>query len=70
MVLGIHPFADRTDDDRPRLDSEEEVMRVESDAAVALGRRPPESLGTLYVTTKYDIYTSKPKSRGYRSFWL
>lgn len=57
MVLGIRPFSDRTDDGGPRLDAgaEEEEMRVERGAAVALGRRQPESPGTIYVTTKYDF---------------
>ncbi|XP_078152101.1 nucleotide-sensitive chloride conductance regulator (ICln) family protein [Carex rostrata] len=68
MVLGIQPFSDRTDDGGPRLNAgaEEEVMRVERGAAIALGRRQPESPGTLYVTTKRVIWLSDTeKEKGY-----
>lgn len=62
MVLGLRPFVDRVGDG-PRLhgDSGEEVMRVERGVAVALGRRPMESPGTLFVTTKYVALFPPPK---------
>jgi hypothetical protein len=66
MVLGVQPFADRTDDGGPRLDdgAEEEVMRVERGVAIALGRRPPESSGTLYITTRYNYLYLKILNQG------
>ncbi|KAJ1689167.1 hypothetical protein LUZ63_013322 [Rhynchospora breviuscula] len=68
MVLGIQPFAERSAEGGPRLDAaaEEEVMRVESGAAVALGRRALESPGTLYVTTRRVIWLSDTEAeKGY-----
>ncbi|OAY74619.1 chloride conductance regulatory protein ICln-like [Ananas comosus] len=67
MVVGLRPFDDRVGDG-PRLDADsgEEVMRVERGVAVALGRRPMESPGTLFVTTKRVIWLSDvDKEKGY-----
>nr|CAD1843603.1 unnamed protein product [Ananas comosus var. bracteatus] len=70
MVVGLRPFDDRVGDG-PRLDADsgEEVMRVERGVAVALGRRPMESPGTLFVTTKRVIWLSDvDKEKGTR--WI
>ncbi|KAJ6822656.1 chloride conductance regulatory protein ICln-like [Iris pallida] len=70
MVPGLQPLSERVGDGagQPRLDSDagEELMHVQPSVAVALGRRPPESPGTLYISTKRVIWLSDTnKSRGY-----
>ncbi|KAJ3682611.1 hypothetical protein LUZ60_015184 [Juncus effusus] len=68
MVLGIQLFADRAADGGPRLHAgaDEELVRVEPGASVALGRRPPESPGTLFITTRRVIWLSETeKEKGY-----
>lgn len=56
MVLGLQHLSERVGEGngQPALDSDagEELMHVQPAVAIALGRRPPESPGTLYVSTK------------------
>lgn len=60
MGLGLLHFDGRVvdGDGRPLLDSDdgEELVHVEPGVAVALGSRPLESPGTLYVTSRYQCY--------------
>ncbi|CAL9099312.1 unnamed protein product [Musa hybrid cultivar] len=70
MVLGLQHFDDRVGDENggPRLDSDagEELMLVERGVAIALGSRPPDSPGTLYITTRRVIWLSDTdKGNGY-----
>lgn len=57
MVLGIRTFTERVGDGagEPVLDSDngEELMLVQRGVSIVLANRPPESPGTLYITTKY-----------------
>ncbi|XP_042466071.1 chloride conductance regulatory protein ICln-like [Zingiber officinale] len=58
MGLGMLYFDGRVvdDDGRPLLESDddEELMHVEPGVAIALGSRPMESPGTLYVTSRCE----------------
>ncbi|KAG6536363.1 hypothetical protein ZIOFF_001417 [Zingiber officinale] len=70
MVPGLQHFDDCVVDGnvRPRLDSDdsEELMHVFLGVAVALGSRPLESPGTLYVTTRRVIWLSDAdRGKGY-----
>ncbi|CAL9155559.1 unnamed protein product [Musa hybrid cultivar] len=70
MGLGLQHFDDRVGDGigHPRLDSEsgEELLRVEPGVAIALGSRPLESHGTLYISTRRVIRLSDvDKVKGY-----
>ncbi|CAL9077027.1 unnamed protein product [Musa acuminata var. zebrina] len=70
MGLGLQQFDDRVGDGigHPRLDSEsgEELLRVEPGVAIALGSRPLESRGTLYISTRRVIWLSDvDKVKGY-----
>ncbi|KAG6495065.1 chloride conductance regulatory protein ICln-like [Zingiber officinale] len=70
MGLGLLHFDGRVvdDDGRPLLESDdgEELMHVEPGVAVALGSRPMESPGTLYVTSRRVIWLSDAdKEKGY-----
>ncbi|RRT56819.1 hypothetical protein B296_00021366 [Ensete ventricosum] len=69
MVLGLQHFDDRVGDENggPRLDpdSGEELMLVEPAVAIALGSRPPESPGTLYITTRLIWLSDTDKGKGY-----
>ncbi|KAG6525453.1 hypothetical protein ZIOFF_015409 [Zingiber officinale] len=60
MGLGMLYFDGRVvdDDGRPLLESDddEELMHVEPGVAIALGSRPMESPGTLYVTSRYQCH--------------
>jgi len=57
MVAGLRDFTLRTEDGsgKPVLDESngEELMHVQTSVAVALGNRPIESPGTLYITSRY-----------------
>ncbi|KAG6493301.1 hypothetical protein ZIOFF_048280 [Zingiber officinale] len=61
MGLGLLHFDGRVvdDDGRPLLESDdgEELMHVEPGITIALGSRPMESPGTLYVTSRYQCHT-------------
>ncbi|XP_062210576.1 chloride conductance regulatory protein ICln-like [Phragmites australis] len=61
MAPGLRRFTDIAGDGAPRLDaaSGEELVRVDRSASVALGRRPPEPPGTLFVTTRRVIWLSE-----------
>ncbi|XP_042472383.1 chloride conductance regulatory protein ICln-like [Zingiber officinale] len=70
MGLGMLHFDGRVvdDDGRPLLESDngEELMHVEPGVAVALGSRPMESPGTLYVISRRVIWLSDvDKGKGY-----
>ncbi|KAG6471093.1 hypothetical protein ZIOFF_072190 [Zingiber officinale] len=70
MGLGLLHFDVRVinDDGWPLLESDdgEELMHVEPGVAVALGSRPMESPGTLYVTSRRVIWLSDAdKGKGY-----
>lgn len=58
MVLGLQHLLERVGEGKgePILDSAagEEMMHVQPAVAVALGRQPPESPGTLYISTQYS----------------
>lgn len=62
MALGIRDFTQRVGDGagEPSLDAEngEELVRVQPGVSVVLGNRPPESPGTLYISTKYPLLLS------------
>ncbi|KAI3938919.1 hypothetical protein MKW92_035981 [Papaver armeniacum] len=62
VSLGIRNFTDRIGDGagEPLLDVEngEELMHIQPLVAIVLANRPPESPGTLYITTKRIIWLS------------
>ncbi|XP_010483906.1 PREDICTED: chloride conductance regulatory protein ICln [Camelina sativa] len=62
MVAGLREFALRSRDGsgKPVLDESngEELMHVQPSVAVALGNRPVESPGTLYITSRKLIWLS------------
>jgi nucleotide-sensitive chloride channel 1A len=62
MVAGLRDFTLRTEDGsgKPVLDESngEELMHVQTSVAVALGNRPIESPGTLYITSRKLIWLS------------
>ncbi|KAJ0042346.1 hypothetical protein Pint_17270 [Pistacia integerrima] len=59
MVLGLRQFSQRTGDGagQPILDTDngEELMHVQPSVSIVLGNRPPDSPGTLYITSKYSL---------------
>ncbi|KAL5224914.1 hypothetical protein ABZP36_011553 [Zizania latifolia] len=61
MVLGLYTFDDIGADGAPRLNAaaDENLVRVERTAAVALGPRAPEPPGTLFLTTRRVIWVSE-----------
>ncbi|KAG6529369.1 hypothetical protein ZIOFF_011567 [Zingiber officinale] len=70
MGLGLLHFDGHVvdNDGRPLLESDdgEELMHVEPGVTVALGSRPMESPGTLYVTSRRVIWLSDAdKGKGY-----
>ncbi|KAK2998754.1 hypothetical protein RJ639_023130 [Escallonia herrerae] len=58
MAAGLRLFTERTSDGagEPVLDSGdgEELVHVQPGVSIALGSQPPESSGTLYISTKYN----------------
>lgn len=62
MVLGLRYFSDRVGEGagQPVLNADigEEFMHVQPGVSIVLGTRPPESPGTLYITTKYSLVPS------------
>lgn len=69
-MSGLRFVAERTGDGagQPFLDTNngEELMHVQPGTAVVLGSRPPESPGTLYITTKQVVWLSDTdRSKGY-----
>ncbi|KAI3731262.1 hypothetical protein L1987_62450 [Smallanthus sonchifolius] len=68
MVAGLRFFTDRSDAGEPLLDADtgEELMHVQPSVAIVLGNRPPESPGTLYISTKQVIWLSDTeRTKGY-----
>ncbi|XP_010909011.1 chloride conductance regulatory protein ICln [Elaeis guineensis] len=70
MVLGLQQFVERVGDGsgQPRLDADagEELMHVQPGVAIVLGGRPPESPGTLYISTKRVVWLSDAdRAKGY-----
>ncbi|KAK9291438.1 hypothetical protein L1049_019385 [Liquidambar formosana] len=70
MVVGLRHFTERvgTGAGEPVLDVEngEELMHVQPGVAVVLGNRPPESPGTLYISTKQLVWLSDvDREKGY-----
>uniref|UniRef100_A0A5B7A7C9 Putative chloride conductance regulatory protein ICln n=1 Tax=Davidia involucrata TaxID=16924 RepID=A0A5B7A7C9_DAVIN len=62
MVLGLRLFTERVGDaaGEPLLDADngEELMHVQTGVSIVLGSRPPESPGTLYISTKQVVWLS------------
>jgi chloride channel, nucleotide-sensitive, 1A len=54
MSPGLRLFTDIAADGAPRLNATtgEELVRVDRNASVALGRLAPEPPGTLFITTR------------------
>lgn len=70
MVVGLRNFTERVGDGagQPVLnaDNGEELMHVESGVAIVLGNHPPESPGTLFISTKQVIWLSDvDRAKGY-----
>ncbi|KAK2972764.1 hypothetical protein RJ640_019412 [Escallonia rubra] len=72
MAAGLRLFteSERTSDGagEPVLDSEdgEELVHVQPGVSIALGSQPPESPGTLYISTKKVVWLSdSDRSKGY-----
>ncbi|XP_010276739.1 PREDICTED: chloride conductance regulatory protein ICln [Nelumbo nucifera] len=70
MVMGLRRFTERIGEGagEPILDADngEELMHVQPGVAIVLGNRAPESVGTLYITTKQVVWLSDvEKERGY-----
>ncbi|KAM3248086.1 chloride conductance regulatory protein ICln isoform X1 [Capsicum annuum] len=69
-MLGLRFVAERTGDGagQPFVDADngEELMHVQPGTTIVLGSRPPESPGTLYITTKQVVWLSDTdRSEGY-----
>lgn len=70
MVVGLRQFTGRVGDGAgvPLLDADngEELMHVQPGVSVVLGNRPPESPGTLYISTKQVVWLSDvDREKGY-----
>ncbi|KAK8933611.1 Chloride conductance regulatory protein ICln [Platanthera zijinensis] len=70
MVLGLQYFSERAGDGsgQPVLDSAsgEVLVHVQPSVSIALGRRLPESPGTLFISTKRVIWLSDTeRDKGY-----
>ncbi|PON89452.1 ICln [Trema orientale] len=70
MAVGVRLFSERAGEGggEPVLDAEngEELMHVQPLVSVVLGNRPPESPGTLYISTKKVVWLSDvDKEKGY-----
>ncbi|CAL9008534.1 unnamed protein product [Prunus brigantina] len=71
MVAGLREFTARVERngvDEPVLDAEngEELMHVQPCVSIVLGNRPPESPGTLYISTKKVVWLSDvDRAKGY-----
>ncbi|MCD7470189.1 hypothetical protein HAX54_009867 [Datura stramonium] len=69
-MSGLRFVAERTGDGagQPFLDTDngEELMHIQPGTTVVLGSHPPESPGTLYITTKQVVWLSDTdRSKGY-----
>ncbi|XP_024024887.1 chloride conductance regulatory protein ICln isoform X2 [Morus notabilis] len=70
MAVGITGFTERVGEGagEPVLDAEngEELMHVQRGVSIVLGNRPPESPGTLYISTKKVVWLSDvDRAKGY-----
>uniref|UniRef100_A0A2P2J899 Chloride conductance regulatory protein ICln n=1 Tax=Rhizophora mucronata TaxID=61149 RepID=A0A2P2J899_RHIMU len=70
MVLGLRQFTERRGDGagEPVLDTAngEELMYVQPGVAIVISSRPPESPGTLYISTKKVVWLSDvDREKGY-----
>ena len=69
MVLGLRHHTHRTADSQPAIGGHdgEEVMHVQEGVAIALGSsHPPESPGTLFITSRQVVWLSDvDASKGY-----
>ncbi|KAI3778111.1 hypothetical protein L2E82_07144 [Cichorium intybus] len=71
MVAGLRFFTERSGDGAaaaPLLDTGngEELMHVQPAVSIVLGNHPPESPGTLYISTKQVIWLSDTeRTKGY-----
>ncbi|KAH7537899.1 hypothetical protein FEM48_Zijuj03G0141900 [Ziziphus jujuba var. spinosa] len=70
MVYGIREFNERVGEGagEPFLDADngEELMHVQPGVSIVLGNRPPESPGTLYISTKKVVWLSDvDREKGY-----
>lgn len=71
MMAGLREFTARVERngvDEPVLDAEngEELMHVQPCVSIVLGNRPPESPGTLYISTKKVVWLSDvDRAKGY-----
>ncbi|KAI3735181.1 hypothetical protein L6452_14671 [Arctium lappa] len=71
MVAGLRVFTERSNDGAagaPILDTDngEELMHVQPSVSIVLGNHPPESPGTLYISTKQVVWLSDTeRTKGY-----
>lgn len=70
MTTGLRTVTERAGDGagQPVLDSDngEELMHVQPAVSIVLGNRPPESPGTLYISTKQVVWLSDTdRAKGY-----
>ncbi|KAL5569992.1 hypothetical protein UlMin_026567 [Ulmus minor] len=70
MVVGITEFTQRIGEGagQPTLDAEngEELMHVQPNVSIVLGNLPPQSPGTLYISTKKVVWLSDvDRQKGY-----
>ncbi|XP_076953029.1 chloride conductance regulatory protein ICln-like isoform X2 [Bidens hawaiensis] len=68
MAGGLKPLTERSAAGTPVFDTAagEEVMHVQPNVSVVLGNRPPESPGTLYISTKQVVWLSDTEmTKGY-----
>ncbi|KAI7751579.1 hypothetical protein M8C21_004145 [Ambrosia artemisiifolia] len=69
VATGLRFFTDRSSDtNEPILDTDngEELMHLQPSVAIVLGNHPPESPGTLYISTKQVIWLSDTdRTKGY-----
>ncbi|KAM7266545.1 hypothetical protein ACFE04_004442 [Oxalis oulophora] len=68
MAVGLRQFTNRADNGHPLLDAHngEELTHVQPAVSVVFDNRSPETLGTLYITTRQVIWLSEEdKDKGY-----
>nr|XP_043617101.1 chloride conductance regulatory protein ICln [Erigeron canadensis] len=68
MATGLRPFSERSADGTPLLDTDngEELMHVQPNVSIVLASHPPQSPGTLYISTKKVVWLSDTdRAKGY-----
>ncbi|XP_076940961.1 chloride conductance regulatory protein ICln-like isoform X2 [Bidens hawaiensis] len=73
MAGGLKPLTERSAAGTPVLVTAagEEVMHVQPNVSIVLGNRPPESPGTLYISTKQVVWLSDTdRTKGYEVDFL